>query len=69
MFSLSIYPQTGVSILIMSAIIVAILSGIAVKNMIWMILTPDMLLVAALMPLSGFMLGYVISIICGLSPQ
>ncbi|KAE8289809.1 Sodium/bile acid cotransporter [Larimichthys crocea] len=64
-----VVKKTGVSILIMSAIIVAILSGIAVKNMIWMILTPDMLLVAALMPLSGFMLGYVISIICGLSPQ
>lgn len=61
--------QAGLSILIISSIVLSILSGIAVKDVLWMILTPDVLSVAALMPLIGFMLGYVMSVICRLSPQ
>ncbi|XP_070836004.1 hepatic sodium/bile acid cotransporter-like [Chaetodon trifascialis] len=64
-----VVKKAGLSILIISSIIVFILSVTAVKDVLWMILTPDVLSVAALMPLIGFTLGYVMSVICRLSPQ
>ncbi|XP_074516397.1 hepatic sodium/bile acid cotransporter-like [Sebastes fasciatus] len=65
----SVVKKVGLSILIVSGIIVFSLSGIAIKDVIWMALTPDVLVVAALMPLIGFTLGYVMSVICRLSPR
>ncbi|XP_035530390.1 sodium/bile acid cotransporter-like [Morone saxatilis] len=64
-----VVKKAGLGILMVSSIIVFTLSGVAVKDVLWMILTPDVLSVAALMPLTGFMLGYVMSVICRLSPQ
>ncbi|XP_068195733.1 hepatic sodium/bile acid cotransporter-like [Antennarius striatus] len=64
-----VVKKAGLSILIISSIIMAILSGMAVKDAIWMIFTWDALTVAALMPLTGFILGYVMSLLCRLSPQ
>ncbi|XP_077477002.1 hepatic sodium/bile acid cotransporter-like [Stigmatopora argus] len=61
--------KSGLSILIISSIIVFSLSGMAVKSMLWMILTADVITVAALMPFIGFMLGYVMSAICRLGPR
>ncbi|XP_028252042.1 sodium/bile acid cotransporter-like [Parambassis ranga] len=61
--------KVGLTILSISSIIVFVLSGVVVKDTLWMILTPDVLSVSALMPLIGFMLGYVMSVICKLSPQ
>nr|XP_046268074.1 sodium/bile acid cotransporter-like [Scatophagus argus] len=61
--------KVGLSILVISSIVVSILSGIAVKDVLWMILTLDVLSVASLMPLIGFMMGYAMSAICRLSPQ
>nr|XP_061799005.1 hepatic sodium/bile acid cotransporter-like [Nerophis lumbriciformis] len=61
--------KSGLSILIISSIIVFSLSGVAVKDMVWMILTADVIAVAALMPLIGFILGYVMSAVCRLSPK
>ncbi|XP_077586643.1 hepatic sodium/bile acid cotransporter-like [Stigmatopora nigra] len=61
--------KSGLSILIVSSIIVFSLSGVAVKSMLWMILTADVIAVAALMPFIGFMLGYVMSAMCRLSPR
>lgn len=61
--------KAGLSILCISSVVVSILSCIAVKDVIWMILMPDVLLVAALMPLIGFMFGYLMSVIFRLSPQ
>uniref|UniRef100_A0A3B5M391 Hepatic sodium/bile acid cotransporter n=1 Tax=Xiphophorus couchianus TaxID=32473 RepID=A0A3B5M391_9TELE len=61
--------NVGLSILIISSIIVSVLSGLAVKDVIWMILMPDVLAVTALMPLIGFIMGYIMSVICRLSPQ
>lgn len=61
--------QAGLSILIVSSVIISILCGFLVKDMLWAILTPDVLSVAALMPLIGFMLGYVMSLVCRLSQQ
>ncbi|XP_072221797.1 hepatic sodium/bile acid cotransporter-like [Leuresthes tenuis] len=65
----SAVKKAGLSILILSSIILSVLSSVAVKDVLWMILMPDVLSVAALMPLIGFMLGYVMSVICRLSPQ
>ncbi|KAM7375717.1 hypothetical protein PAMP_005497 [Pampus punctatissimus] len=61
--------KAGISILIISSIVVFALSAVVVKDTLWMILMPDVVAVAALMPLIGFMLGYIMSIICRLSPQ
>lgn len=61
--------KAGLSILIIFSIIIAILSAVAIKDVLWRIIMPDVLAVAALMPLIGFMLGYIISILCRLSPQ
>ncbi|XP_042244785.1 sodium/bile acid cotransporter-like [Thunnus maccoyii] len=61
--------KAGLSILIIFSIIIAILSAVAIKDVLWMIIMPDVLAVAALMPLIGFMLGYIISILCRLGPQ
>lgn len=62
-------PQAGLSILIISSIVVSVLSAMAVKDVLWMIVMPDVLLVAALMPLIGFMLGYFMSVACKLSAR
>ncbi|KAM6917352.1 hepatic sodium/bile acid cotransporter-like [Lycodopsis pacificus] len=65
----SVVKKVGLSILIISGIIAFSLSALVVKDIIWIVLTPDVLVVAALMPLIGFMLGYIMSFICRLSPQ
>ncbi|XP_029317002.1 sodium/bile acid cotransporter-like [Cottoperca gobio] len=65
----SIIQKVGLSILIVATIIVFSLSGVAIKDVLWMALTPDVLAVAALMPMIGFTLGYVMSAICRLSPK
>lgn len=64
-----IVTKTGLAILILCSILVAVLSGMAVKDVLWMIFMPDVLAVAALMPLIGFMLGYVMSAVCRLNSQ
>ncbi|KAM6912602.1 hepatic sodium/bile acid cotransporter-like [Xenentodon cancila] len=64
-----IVKKAGLCILLISTIILSILSGFVVKDVIWRILMLDVLSVAALMPLIGFLLGYVMSAICRLSPQ
>ncbi|XP_061651178.1 hepatic sodium/bile acid cotransporter-like isoform X1 [Phyllopteryx taeniolatus] len=61
--------KSGLSILIISSVIVFCLCGVAIKDVLWMILTADVITVASLMPLIGFMLGYVISAVCRLSPK
>lgn len=66
---MSTCPQAGLSILIISSIVVSVLSAVAVKGVLWMIVMPDVLLVAALMPLIGFMLGYFMSLACKLSAR
>ncbi|XP_061699866.1 hepatic sodium/bile acid cotransporter-like [Syngnathoides biaculeatus] len=63
------FLKLGLSILILSSIVVFSLCGVAVKDVLWMILTADVVAVAALMPLIGFTLGYAMSAICGLSPK
>uniref|UniRef100_A0A8C7XUC4 Hepatic sodium/bile acid cotransporter n=1 Tax=Oryzias sinensis TaxID=183150 RepID=A0A8C7XUC4_9TELE len=64
-----IVKKTGLWILLISSITLFILSAYVVKDVLWMIVMADVLTAAALMPLIGFTLGYVLSVICKLSPQ
>lgn len=64
-----VVKKVGLSILIMSSIILCVLSSIATKDIIWMAFKADILVTAALMPLIGFMLGYGMSVICRLNAQ
>lgn len=68
-FSRCFSRQVGLSILIISGIVVFALSAVAVRDLLWMVLTADVLGAAALLPLIGFMLGYAMSVICQSSPQ
>ncbi|RVE57127.1 hypothetical protein OJAV_G00213060 [Oryzias javanicus] len=64
-----IVKKTGLWILLISSIALLALSAYVVKDVLWMIVMVDVLTAAALMPLIGFTLGYVVSVICKLSPQ
>ncbi|XP_035024463.1 sodium/bile acid cotransporter [Hippoglossus stenolepis] len=59
----------GLSILFICTILILILSGTAIKDVLWLSLTADNVITAALMPLIGYVLGYVLSFICGLDAQ
>ncbi|KAJ4939027.1 hypothetical protein JOQ06_028490 [Pogonophryne albipinna] len=61
--------KAGLGILTVAAVLVFCLCYFTIKDVVWLILTPDVLAVAALMPLIGFTLGYVMSMICRLSPK
>ncbi|XP_033498260.1 hepatic sodium/bile acid cotransporter-like [Epinephelus lanceolatus] len=65
----SIIIKGGLGILMVSCLVGFTLFGIVVKDVLWMVLTPDFLVVAVLMPLIGFTLGYVMSVLCRLSPK
>ncbi|XP_008287966.1 sodium/bile acid cotransporter-like [Stegastes partitus] len=64
-----IVTKAGLTIWTIATIAVGILSGFFVKDIIWQIFVPDVLCVAALMPLIGFILGYVMSAVCGQTPR
>ncbi|XP_053701559.1 hepatic sodium/bile acid cotransporter-like [Synchiropus splendidus] len=59
----------GIVIMIISAIVVFTLSALSLGETIWLILMPDLIVAAALMPLIGYILGYVLSLVCRLSHQ
>ncbi|XP_076017839.1 hepatic sodium/bile acid cotransporter-like [Genypterus blacodes] len=60
--------KVGIIILLISAVIVGILSAIFVGSTILLVFTPKLLSVAVLLSLTGFTLGYVLSIICKMDP-
>ncbi|XP_070776920.1 hepatic sodium/bile acid cotransporter-like [Enoplosus armatus] len=64
-----IIKKAGLTIVLIASVILVSLTSIVLKNSIWMILMPDVLAAAVLMPLTGYILGYVMSILCKLSPQ
>ncbi|XP_058471681.1 hepatic sodium/bile acid cotransporter-like [Solea solea] len=55
--------KVGFSILVLSSILAVILCGVAVKELLWKVLTPDNLTAAALMPGIGYIMGYVLSLL------
>uniref|UniRef100_UPI0037E83D3E hepatic sodium/bile acid cotransporter-like n=1 Tax=Semicossyphus pulcher TaxID=241346 RepID=UPI0037E83D3E len=64
-----IIKKGGLSLLVICAIILFTLSGVAIREILWMIFTPDILTVAIVMPLTGFTMGYAMSVICRLSSK
>ena len=69
MLPLCLSQQVGLTILVLCTILVVILSGTAIKDVLWLSLTADNAITAALMPLIGYVLGYVLSLNCGLDAQ
>ncbi|KAF7654798.1 hypothetical protein LDENG_00064580 [Lucifuga dentata] len=61
--------KVGLIILLISAVIIGVLSHIALGSAILIIFTPELLTVAVLMPLTGYMLGYFMSTVCKLNHQ
>ncbi|KAM8913665.1 hepatic sodium/bile acid cotransporter-like isoform 1-T2 [Spinachia spinachia] len=64
-----VVKKLGLTAMIISGVVLLSLSGVLIKDIVWMVLTPDVLAVGALMPLIGFTLGYVLSVMCRLSQQ
>ncbi|XP_049451628.1 sodium/bile acid cotransporter-like isoform X2 [Epinephelus fuscoguttatus] len=65
----TIIRNAGLSIMGVICIVGTILFSVAFKDILWMVLTPDFLVVVTLMPMTGFMLGYGMSVLCRLTPQ
>ncbi|XP_028293883.1 sodium/bile acid cotransporter-like [Gouania willdenowi] len=64
-----IVQKVGIGIMMVSGVVIFAMSFISVKEVIWMVLTWDVLLVAGAMPAIGFSLGYVMSLVCKLNQQ
>ncbi|XP_071781421.1 hepatic sodium/bile acid cotransporter-like [Centroberyx gerrardi] len=61
--------KVGLSISLISSVAVAIMSGITVGGTVWVILSPQLIAVGALMPLIGYTLGYLMSTIFRVNHQ
>ncbi|KAI1895474.1 hypothetical protein AGOR_G00106640 [Albula goreensis] len=57
----STVKKVGLSLLLVAALVIGIISGITVGNAIWVLLSPQMMATATLMPMTGFLLGYILS--------
>ncbi|XP_060919356.1 hepatic sodium/bile acid cotransporter-like [Labrus mixtus] len=64
-----IVKKGGLTLLVICGIIVLTMSAFAIKDILWMIVTPDIMTVAVVMPMTGFIMGYVMSVICRQSPK
>ncbi|KAM6968525.1 hepatic sodium/bile acid cotransporter-like isoform 1-T2 [Tautogolabrus adspersus] len=64
-----VVKKSGLTLLVICAFIVFPMSAYIVKDILWMIITPDIMTVAVVMPMTGFIMGYVMSVICKQSPQ
>ncbi|XP_056151340.1 hepatic sodium/bile acid cotransporter-like [Lampris incognitus] len=61
--------KVGLGIWLVCLVVVSVLSGMTLGLTIWIVFSPHLMAVAALMPLTGFIFGYLISSIFKLSPQ
>ncbi|KAK1160431.1 sodium/bile acid cotransporter [Acipenser oxyrinchus oxyrinchus] len=53
--------QVGMSILLLASVAIAVLSGMVIGSTIWSVLSPTLIGTAAFMPLTGYLLGYILS--------
>ncbi|KAK1158951.1 sodium/bile acid cotransporter [Acipenser oxyrinchus oxyrinchus] len=61
-YSLSVLlSQAGMSILLLASVAIAVLSGMVIGSTIWSVLSPTLIGTAAFMPLTGYLLGYILS--------
>ncbi|KAG7269128.1 hypothetical protein CRUP_013392 [Coryphaenoides rupestris] len=61
--------KVGLSICLISSVAIGIMSGITIGGSVWVVLSPQLMSVAALMPLIGYVLGYAMSTIFKLNHQ
>ncbi|MBN3304983.1 NTCP protein, partial [Amia calva] len=64
-----IIVRVGLSIMLIASVAIGILSGITIGSTIWIVLSPSLLATSALMPLTGFLLGYLLSTLFRLNEQ
>ncbi|XP_031436760.1 LOW QUALITY PROTEIN: sodium/bile acid cotransporter-like, partial [Clupea harengus] len=61
--------KIGLSILLIASVAIGVMSGITIGGSVWVVLSPQLMAVACLMPLTGFLLGFVMSSLCKLNGQ
>ncbi|MBN3326293.1 NTCP protein, partial [Atractosteus spatula] len=64
-----IIVRVGLGALLMASVAIGILSGITVGRTVWVVLSPSLIATASLMPLIGYLLGYILSSIFCLNEQ
>ncbi|KAM4625896.1 hepatic sodium/bile acid cotransporter-like [Polymixia lowei] len=64
-----IVTKVGLSICVVCSVAVGIMAGITTGGTVWVVLSPQLMAVAGLMPLSGYTFGYVISTIFKVNHQ
>ncbi|XP_072545844.1 hepatic sodium/bile acid cotransporter-like isoform X2 [Salminus brasiliensis] len=53
--------KVGLSILLIASVAIGVMSGITIGGTVWVVLSPELMAVASLMPLIGYLLGYILS--------
>ncbi|KAL7861841.1 hypothetical protein SRHO_G00132820 [Serrasalmus rhombeus] len=53
--------KVGLSILLIASVAIGVMTGISLGGTVWLVLSPQLLAVATLMPLIGYLLGYNLS--------
>ncbi|XP_066498681.1 hepatic sodium/bile acid cotransporter-like [Hoplias malabaricus] len=53
--------KIGISILLIASVAIGVLSSIAIGGTVWLVLSPQLMAVASLMPFIGYLLGYILS--------
>ncbi|KAG5857600.1 sodium/bile acid cotransporter-like [Anguilla anguilla] len=56
-----VVKKVGLSLLLIAAVVIGIIAGIIVGDTVWVVISPKMIAMASLMPLIGFLLGYIMS--------
>ncbi|XP_030643151.1 sodium/bile acid cotransporter-like [Chanos chanos] len=55
--------KAGLTILLIASVAIGVMSGITIGGTVWVVLSPQLIGVACLMPLIGYLLGYILSTI------
>ncbi|KAG5265381.1 hypothetical protein AALO_G00241780 [Alosa alosa] len=61
--------KIGLSILLIASIAIGVMSGITIGTSVWVVLSPNLMVAACLMPLIGYFLGFLMSYLCKLNGQ
>ncbi|XP_024293204.1 sodium/bile acid cotransporter isoform X2 [Oncorhynchus tshawytscha] len=61
--------KVGLSILLIATVAIGVMSGISIGGTVRVLLSPQLMAVAALMPLTGYLLGYLMSTIFKVNHQ
>ncbi|CAB1330860.1 unnamed protein product [Coregonus sp. 'balchen'] len=61
--------KVGLSILLIASVAIGVMSGITIGGTVWVVLSPQLLAAASLMPLTGYLLGYIMSTIFKVNHQ